>query len=162
MLKIGDDMPDVTLPDQGETTHRLTDLLGENGGVVYFYPKDNTPGCTLEANDFQSLLSEFQTLGLSVTGISKDSVASHSRFCVKHTLSFTLLSDKDGHACEDFGVWQEKKNYGRTYKWLVRTTFLVDATGRVQKVYARVKTKGHAAQVLADARAMQIPPKNGG
>ena len=156
MLEIGDMIPDEKLPDQDGTEHRLQDLLGEKGGIIYFYPKDNTPGCTVEANDFQSLLAKFQAIGLTVTGISKDSVASHRKFCDKQALSFTLLSDKSGEACVNFGVWQEKKNYGRTYMGLVRTTFTVDAKGKVRKVYARVKTKGHAAQVLEDVRAMSL------
>ena len=157
MLKIGAKMPDAQLPDQEGKQRHLKDLLGKIGGIFYFYPKDNTPGCTLEANDFQSLLVEFQEIGMSVTGISKDSIQSHDKFCTKQGLSFTLLSDKDSDVCMQFGAWQEKKNFGRTYMGIVRTTFIIDAMGVVHKVYTRVKTKGHAAQVLADARTTFSP-----
>ena len=138
----------AALPDQNGKEKCLKDLLAEKGAVFYFYPRDSTPGCTLEANDFQSLGSSFSTLGYSVVGISKDSVKSHSTFCLKQGLTFTLLSDKEGTVCEQFGVWQEKKNYGRTSMGIVRSTFIIDAQGVVQKVYTKVKTKGHANEVL--------------
>ncbi|MEO5349252.1 MAG: peroxiredoxin [Magnetococcus sp. YQC-3] len=155
MLEVGEKIPEIRLPDQQGAERRLPDLLGRRGGIIYFYPRDSTPGCTVEANDFQALLHEFDRLGLTVTGISKDSVASHSRFCLKQGLTFTLLSDQDGEACTRFGVWQEKTSYGRTSMGIVRSTFVVDAEGVVQKIYRAVKTAGHGAQVLADAGAAQ-------
>jgi thioredoxin-dependent peroxiredoxin len=150
LLNSGDSIPSLTLPDQNGKELALDTLLGANGAVIYFYPKDNTPGCTIEANDFQRLSGDFAILGLNVVGISKDSVASHTKFCTKQNLTFTLLSDGDGAACEGFGVWQEKKNYGKVYMGIVRSTFLVDANGKVVKTWTKVKTKGHAQAVLEE------------
>ncbi|MBF0399790.1 MAG: peroxiredoxin [Magnetococcales bacterium] len=153
MLAIHDVIPDLSLPDQHGEERRLKALLGKKGGVIYFYPRDSTPGCTVEANDFQSLAQDFAALGLTVTGISRDSVASHNRFCLKQGLTFTLLSDQNTEACAQFGVWQEKTNYGRTSMGIVRTTFVVNEAGVVQKVYRAVKTAGHAQLVLTEAKA---------
>ncbi|MBF0295296.1 MAG: peroxiredoxin [Magnetococcales bacterium] len=150
MLASGEIIPDLAAPDQTGRSRGLRELLGERGGIVYFYPKDNTPGCTLEANDFQSLSGAFAQAGYTVIGISRDSVKSHAGFCAKHGLGFTLLSDGEGALCEAFGVWQEKTMCGKTSMGIVRTTFVVDAAGAVRRVYPNVKTKGHAAQVLAD------------
>ena len=150
MLNSGDKIPNPTLADQHGDPRELSSLLGRSGGIVYFYPKDNTPGCTVEARDFERLQEDFARLGMTIIGISRDSVASHGRFCQKQGLTFTLLSDGDTEACAAFGVWQEKKNYGRTYMGIVRTTFVVDAAGTVLKVYPKVKTKGHGEQVLSD------------
>ncbi|MBF0379923.1 MAG: thioredoxin-dependent thiol peroxidase [Magnetococcales bacterium] len=151
LLNTGDTIPSLTIPDQNGNEVALESLLGKNGAVIYFYPKDNTPGCTLEANDFQRLSDDFAALGINVVGISKDSVASHTKFSTKHNLTFTLLSDGEGAACEGFGVWQEKKNYGKVYMGIVRSTFLVDAKGKVVKTWTKVKTKGHAEAVLQEA-----------
>jgi thioredoxin-dependent peroxiredoxin len=151
LLNSGDSIPSLALPDQNGKELTLDALLGANGAVIYFYPKDNTPGCTVEANDFQRLSGDFAALGINVVGISKDSVASHTKFCTKQNLTFTLLSDGEGAACEGFGVWQEKKNYGKVYMGIVRSTFLVDANGRVVKTWTKVKTKGHAEIVLQEA-----------
>ena len=148
LLNIGEKIPELTLPDQNGTEHNLQNLLGENGAVIYFYPKDNTPGCTLEANDFEQLGDEFAKLGFKVIGISKDSVKSHMNFSTKHALKFTLLSDQELKLCTAFGVWQEKKNYGKTYMGIVRSTFVVDGKGQVLTNYGKVKTKGHAQLVL--------------
>ena len=158
MLEIGDLIPDLTLPDQNGQERPLRQLLATRGAIVYFYPKDNTPGCTVEARDFQSLSAEFATLGLSIIGISKDSVASHQKFCLKQELSFTLLSDASGDACVAFGTWKEKKNYGRTYMGIVRSTFIVDCNGVVKKVYPSVKTMNHATLVLTDVRTLYPDP----
>ncbi|OSM04852.1 putative alkyl hydroperoxide reductase/thiol specific antioxidant/Mal allergen [Magnetofaba australis IT-1] len=143
----------MSLPDQDGKEWALTDLLGEKGAVFYFYPKDNTPGCTTESMDFQALLPEFEKRGYSVVGISKDSSKSHTNFRVKKGLTFTLLADVETDMCQAFGVWQEKKNYGKTYMGIVRTTFVVDAAGKVAKVYPKVKVKEHAQAVLADLDA---------
>ncbi len=154
LLNIGEMVPEMTLLDQSGEPRNLAALIGKSGAVIYFYPKDNTSGCTLEAKDFERLQSTFAQLGFSIMGISKDSVKSHGNFCQKQGLTFTLLSDGEGVACEAFGVWQEKKNYGRTYMGIVRSTFVVDAAGRIVKVYPKVKTKGHAEQVLTDVKAL--------
>ena len=159
MLEIGALIPDMSVVDQHGKQRPLPELLGARGGVFYFYPKDSTPGCTVEANDFQALLGEFAALGLTVIGISKDSVASHSRFCLREGLSFPLLSDESGALCVHFGVWKEKTNYGRTSMGIVRTTFVVDAGGVVQKIYRSVKTKGHGMKVLTDAQTAAALPK---
>ncbi|MBF0615058.1 MAG: peroxiredoxin [Magnetococcales bacterium] len=150
MLEPGATIPDLTVVDQREEIKPLRARLGPQGAVIYFYPKDNTPGCTLEANDFQALSRSFADLGYAIIGISKDSVKSHVGFCAKHGLEFTLLSDGDGALCQAFGVWQEKVFCGKTSMGIVRSTFIVDGAGVVQKVYGQVKTKGHAATVLAD------------
>ncbi|MBF0424291.1 MAG: peroxiredoxin [Magnetococcales bacterium] len=152
MLSIGDRMPALTLPDQAGNERALMELLGKRGGVFYFYPRDNTPGCTLETRDFQVSLAAFGARGYTVVGISRDSVTSHANFHAKLKLGFTLLSDESGQVCQAFGVWQEKKNYGKTYMGIVRSTFIVDAEGVVRRVYAKVKAKGHADQVLADLK----------
>ncbi|MBF0162864.1 MAG: peroxiredoxin [Magnetococcales bacterium] len=156
MLELGAQIPDVVVVDQHGAERRLLEMLGARGAVLYFYPRDSTPGCTVEANDFQSLLDEFAAMELAVIGISKDSVASHNRFCLKEGLTFPLLSDESGVLCETFGVWQEKTNYGRTSMGIVRSTFVVDAAGRVQKVYRSVKTAGHGMKVLTDAQAAAL------
>ncbi|MBF0127583.1 MAG: peroxiredoxin [Magnetococcales bacterium] len=153
-MQIGSIIPDLSAPDQQERMASLRERLGSNGAVIYFYPKDNTPGCTLEANDFQALSAAFAEQNLTVIGISKDSVKSHAGFCTKFGLKFTLLSDGDGTLCEAFGVWREKVFCGKTSMGIVRSTFLVDAQGVVRKIYDNVKTKGHAAAVLDDARAL--------
>ncbi len=118
--------------------------------MIYFYPKDNTPGCSTEAVDFQREKENFRARGFSIIGISKDSVKSHERFCMKKSLDFTLLSDGEGALCEAFGVWQEKKNYGRVYMGIVRSTFVVGANGKVLQVYPKVRVKGHVEKVLAE------------
>jgi peroxiredoxin Q/BCP len=122
--------------------------------VVYFYPKDDTPGCTREALDFTALGPDFAAAGVPVLGVSKDSPAAHARFAAKHGLGIALTSDLDGRACAAFGVWIEKNMYGRTYMGIDRATFLFDADGRLAKVWRKVKVPGHAAAVLAAARAL--------
>lgn len=153
MLETGATIPELSAPDQNGQKQSLKGLLGARGGVVYFYPKDSTPGCTLEANDFQTLGGEFAAKGFAVVGISKDSVKSHANFCAKQGLAFTLLSDADGALCEAFGVWQEKVMCGKSCMGIVRSTFVVDAGGVIRTVYTNVKTKDHAAQVLAELPA---------
>ncbi|MBP9952567.1 MAG: peroxiredoxin, partial [Cypionkella sp.] len=122
--------------------------------VLYFYPKDDTPGCTLEAQDFTARAADFATTGAKVIGISRDSIKSHDRFCKKHGLGITLVSDEAGHTCEDYGVWLEKSMYGKTYMGIERTTVLIDGTGKVARVWNKVSVKGHADEVLAAARAL--------
>ena len=132
-------------------TIALKDLKGKRA-VLYFYPKDDTPGCTTEAKDFTELKRKFSANGIVVVGVSKDSVAKHDKFADKHDLRITLASDEDGAICEKYDVWVEKKNYGRTYMGIERSTFLIDAKGKVAKVWRKVKVKGHAEAVLAAAK----------
>jgi peroxiredoxin Q/BCP len=122
--------------------------------VIYFYPKDDTSGCTREAQDFSALGEEFAAAGVSVMGISRDTPASHAKFATKHALSVTLGSDEDGSACEAFGVWGEKQMYGRTYMGIERATFLFGTDGRLARAWRKVKVPGHAAAVLEAARGL--------
>ncbi|MBF0624008.1 MAG: peroxiredoxin [Magnetococcales bacterium] len=149
-LQPGSPIPNPVVADQDGVEQALRERLGPNGAVIYFYPKDATPGCTTEAQDFQAALSTLKARGVAVIGVSRDSVKSHANFRATQGLTFPLLSDGDGTLSEAFGVWQEKKVCGRTCMGLVRTTFLVDGAGLVKKVYANVKVKGHVQQVLAD------------
>jgi peroxiredoxin Q/BCP len=128
----------------------LADLTGR--AVIYFYPKDDTAGCTREAQDFTALADDFAAAGMRVIGISKDSAASHAKFAAKHALAVELASDEDGTACDAFGVWGEKQMYGRTYMGIERATFLFDA-GRLVRAWRKVKVPGHAQAVLDAARA---------
>lgn len=148
MLNIGDKAPEFTLKDKDGKTVSLSDFAGKKV-VLYFYPKDNTPGCTRQACAFAGLYGEFQEKGVEVIGISRDSVASHSRFAEKHALPFILLSDPELTAIQAYGVWQEKKLYGKTTMGVVRTTFLIDEQGRIQTVMPKVKPDTNAAEILA-------------
>ena len=147
MLEIGSKAPDFTLTDQNGKEVSLSDFLGQKV-VLYFYPKDHTPGCTRQACAFAGAYGEFQRRGVAVIGISKDSVASHVKFAEKHALPFVLLSDPERKAIEPYGVWQEKKLYGKVSMGVVRTTFLIDEKGRIQKVMPRVKPDTNAAEIL--------------
>lgn len=140
----------VTTPD-GQTI-RLTDL--PLPAVVYFYPKDDTSGCTREAQDFSALAEDFAAAGASVMGISKDSPAAHTKFIAKQGLTVTLGSDEDGSVCDAFGVWGEKKLYGKTYMGIERATFLFGADGTLVRAWRKVKVPGHAAAVLEAVRAL--------
>lgn len=148
MLNIGDKAPEFTLKDKDGKTVSLSDFAGKKV-VLYFYPKDNTPGCTRQACAFAGLYGEFQKKGVEVIGISRDSVSSHSRFAEKHALPFILLSDPELTAIQAYGVWQEKKLYGKTTMGVVRTTFLIDEQGRIQRVMPKVKPDTNAAEILA-------------
>lgn len=150
-LKPGDKAPDFTLPGDGGGDISLADYAGKKL-VVYFYPKDMTPGCTTEARDFTALADEFAAAGCSVIGISKDSVARHDKFRDKYDLKVRLASDEDGEVLDAFGVWKEKSLYGRTFMGIVRSTFLIDGDGVVRRVWDKVRVKGHAAEVLAATR----------
>ncbi|NIY80453.1 MAG: thioredoxin-dependent thiol peroxidase [Rhodobacteraceae bacterium] len=152
MLELGTTAPDFTLPRDGGSDVTLSDLKGQKV-VLYFYPKDNTPGCTTEALDFTALKSEFEAAGVAVFGISKDSVKKHENFCAKHSLGIPLLSDENGTVCEDYGVWAEKKMYGKTFWGIVRATYLLDEEGKVAQVWPKVKVAGHASEVLEAAKA---------
>jgi peroxiredoxin Q/BCP len=153
MITAGATAPDFTLPRDGGTDITLS-ALRPGKVVLYFYPKDDTPGCTLEAQDFTARLADFTAAGTTVIGVSKDSVKAHDKFCKKHGLSIILASDEAGQACEDYGVWVEKSMYGKTYMGVERTTVLIDGTGKVAKVWNKVSVKGHADEVLAAAKAL--------
>ncbi len=153
MLTTGTTAPDFTLPRDGGASVTLS-ALRPGKVVLYFYPKDDTPGCTLEAQDFNTRLAEFTAAGATVIGISKDSVKSHDKFCKKHGLGIVLASDEARQTCEDYGVWVEKSMYGRTYMGIERSTFLIDGAGRVARVWPKVSVKGHADEVLAAVKAL--------
>ncbi|AJE46324.1 thioredoxin-dependent thiol peroxidase [Celeribacter indicus] len=151
MLEPGSPAPDFTLPRDGGGEVTLSGLRGQKV-VLYFYPKDDTPGCTTEALDFTALKDEFAAAGVAVFGVSKDSVTKHESFCRKHSLGIPLLSDENGTVCEDYGVWGEKQMYGKTFMGITRATFLVDEEGQIAQVWPKVKVTGHAEEVLAAAR----------
>lgn len=151
-LAAGDRAPDVTLPRNDGGTVSLARAPGPV--VLYFYPRDDTSGCTTEALDFTARLQDFAALAASVWGVSKDSVASHERFIARKGLGVVLLSDAEGDVCERYGVWQEKKMYGKTFMGIVRSTFLIGTDGRIARVWTKVKVPGHAAEVLEAVRAL--------
>jgi len=152
-LNPGDPIPDFTLPTDGGGTLSRADLEG-GAAVLYFYPKDNTSGCTKEAQAFRDALDEFAAAGARIVGVSKDSVASHDKFKEKQNLDFTLVSDGDGTLCEAFGVWVEKSMYGKKYMGIERATFLADENGVIHRVWRKVKVPGHAAEVLEAVKAL--------
>lgn len=158
----GDVAPAIVLPDETGTVHRLSDRRGD-WTIVYFYPKDDTPGCTVESCQFRDLDSAIRDAGAAVWGISPDGAASHSRFRAKFNLPFTLLSDEDHAVADAYGAWQWKSFPGKKYEGIQRSTFLVDPDGRVERAWPQVKADGHATEVLAEldqartARAMDTP-----
>ena len=148
MLKIRQKAPDFALLDKDGNTVSLSQFLGKRV-VLYFYPKDNTPGCTRQACAFAGAYKEFAERDVVVIGISRDSVASHQKFAEKYELPFILLSDPDREAIEAYGVWQEKKNYGKVSMGVVRTTYLIDADGNIEAVMPKVKPDTNTAEILA-------------
>jgi peroxiredoxin Q/BCP len=153
MVQEGDKAPDFELPTDGGETLRLSKLRGKPA-VVYFYPKDDTTGCTAEAKDFTRLAPDFKRLGIEVIGISPDSPESHQRFASKYDLKVRLAADADKAVAMAYGVWVEKSMYGRKYMGVDRSTFLIDADGRIARAWRKVKVSGHAEEVLAAARAL--------
>jgi len=149
----GDPAPDFDLPRDGGGRVSLA-ALAPGKVVLYFYPRDDTPGCTTEAIDFTRLGADFAAAGCTVVGISKDSVAAHDRFAGKHGLSVILASDADGDTCERYGTWVEKSLYGRRSMGIERATFLIDGGGRIAALWRKVRVPGHAEAVLAAARAL--------
>lgn len=143
--------PDFTLPSDGGGEVKLSGLRGRKV-VVYFYPKDDTSGCTKEACGFRDAIGAFGDAGAEIVGISKDSVARHDKFKAKYDLPFALLSDEDGEVCESWGTWVEKSMYGRKYMGIERSTFLIDETGTLRREWRKVKVPGHVEEVLAAAR----------
>lgn len=147
MLATGTQAPDFTLPDQNGEMHSLSDYRGQKV-VLYFYPRDNTPGCTKQACAFGELYPQFREKGAAVLGVSKDTVASHKKFEEKYGLPFTLLSDVEKEIIQAYGVWQEKKNYGKVSMGVVRTTYLIDENGVIVKAFGKVKAADNPAQML--------------
>lgn len=143
---IGDTAPAFTLPRDGGGTVSLADFAGQKI-VLYFYPKDDTPGCTTEAKEFTADMDAFAAAGATVIGVSKDSVAKHDKFKGKHDLGIILASDEENSTCEDYGVWVEKNMYGKTYMGIERATYLIDAKGKIADIWRKVKVKGHVAAV---------------
>ncbi len=152
-LQEGDNAPDFTLPTDGGEAVSLAGLKGKNV-IVYFYPKDDTPGCTQEAKDFRDNIDAFAAENAVIIGISKDSVASHDKFKNKHELPFILASDEDVSVCEAYGVWVEKSMYGKKYMGIQRDTFLINADGVIAKIWRKVKVNGHVEDVLAAVKAL--------
>ena len=146
-LEAGTPAPDFTLADKNGSSVSLSQFRGRKV-VLYFYPRDNTPGCTRQACAFAGAFRQFEKLGVTVIGVSKDSVASHLKFAEKYSLPFILLSDPDRIAIEAFGVWQEKKNYGKVSMGVVRSTFIIDENGIIEKVMPKVKPDTNAAEIL--------------
>jgi peroxiredoxin Q/BCP len=149
MLKVGGRVPDIAVRTDAGEEFRLSDLKGRRV-VLYFYPRANTPGCTTEACEFRDAIRGFAGKGVAVIGVSPDKPAAQSKFKQKYDLPFTLLADEDKAAAQAFGVWKQKNMYGRKTMGIERTTFVIGAGGRVEKIYAKVKAKGHAAAVLGE------------
>ena len=147
MLNIGDRAPNFTLKDKSGNEISLSDFIGKRV-VLYFYPKDNTPGCTRQACAFAGAYEEFKNRGVEVIGISRDSIASHVKFAEKYNLPFVLLSDPELEAIQAYGVWQEKKMYGKLSFGVVRTTFIIDENGIIEKIMPKVKPDTNAAEIL--------------
>ena len=153
MLSDGDMAPDVTLTMTDGTTRALPDWRGR-ALVLYFYPKDDTPGCTTEAQSFTGLIDDFAAAGAAVVGVSKDKPAKHAKFIGKYDLKVELASDVDDSVCEAFGTWIEKSLYGRKYMGIDRAPFLIDKDGRIARVWRKVKVAGHAEEVLKASQAL--------
>ena len=151
---IGDPVPDIAMQAPDGASLRVSDFAGKKL-VLFFYPKDDTPGCTTENQDFTALAEDFAAAGVALLGISKDPPARHAKFIAKYGLKAPLASDAtEGGLSDALGIWAEKQNYGRSYMGMVRTTLLIDASGKIAKVWSKVKVKGHAAEVLAAAQAL--------
>ena len=153
MIDVGDKAPAFNGVTDGGGGLSLKELRGKKV-VLYFYPKDATPGCTTEAQGFRDALDDFAKLGAGIVGVSKDSVKRHDNFKAKYELPFALISDEDGVICEAYGVWQEKKNYGKTYMGIVRTTFLIDEKGKIAEIWRNLRVKGHVDKVLEAAKGL--------
>ncbi len=154
MLQEGTKAPDFILPDQNGDQVRLSDFKGK-WVILYFYPKDMTPGCTTEACNFQTALPQINNNDAVVMGVSKDSVERHKKFAEKQSLSFKLLSDSESDVCEKYGVWRKKKLYGKEFMGIVRSTFIINPQGEIAKVYPKVKVKEHYREVLEDLKKLK-------
>ena len=152
-LVVGSQAPDFTAITDGSGKISLQSMRGKKV-ILYFYPKDDTPGCTTEACGFRDALPDFSRAGAEVIGVSKDSVARHDKFKAKYELPYTLIADEDSALCEAYGVWQEKKNYGKAYMGIVRSTFLIDENGKITAVWRNLRVKGHVEKVLQEAQKL--------
>jgi thioredoxin-dependent peroxiredoxin len=153
MLSENDKVPDATLPDDAGGTIKLSKLKGQIV-VLYFYPKDDTPGCTTQAKDFTCSAAQFKAAGAQIIGVSPDSVASHAKFRAKHDLAVQLAADEDHAVATAFGVWVEKSMYGKKYMGVERSTFLIDKAGKIARVWRKVKVPGHVDEVLDAVKAL--------
>lgn len=154
-LAPGGKAPEITLPRDGGTSVSLSDFAGQKV-VLYFYPKDDTPGCTTEAIGFTEMATEFAAAGAVVLGVSKDPVKKHDKFVAKYELGIALLSDEDGDVCERYGTWGEKSMYGKTYMGIERATFLIGADGTISHIWRKVKVPGHVDAVLAAVKETTV------
>ncbi len=145
-LQAGDTAPNFNLPADSGQQIKLSDYKGKKL-ILYFYPKDDTPGCTAESCDFRDNLKAFEKLGVSIIGVSKCSIKKHDKFKDKYSLNFPLVSDENGDMCEKYGVWVEKSMYGKKYMGIERSTFLIDETGKIEKIWSKVKVPGHVEEV---------------
>ncbi|WP_419799598.1 MAG: thioredoxin-dependent thiol peroxidase [Terasakiella sp.] len=152
-LEVGSQAPDFTLPTDGNGELSLSSLRGKKV-VLYFYPKDSTPGCTTQAKGFRDEHAAFEAENCIIIGASKDTVKRHDNFKTKQELNFPLVSDAESDLCETYGVWQEKKMYGKTFMGIVRTTFLIDENGIIKKIWPKVKVKDHIAEVLKAVKTL--------
>ena len=153
MAKEGNKAPAFTLPGDDGQKHKLSDYQGKKV-VLYFYPKDSTPGCTTEACDFRDNMAKLKRKGVVVFGVSKDSLASHEKFRAKHDLNFTLLSDEDTKVHQKYGAWGEKNMYGKKFMGCIRSTFLIDENGKLAKAWNKVRVKGHVDDVLEAIKSL--------
>lgn len=151
-IAVGDKAPNFSLATDGGGKVSLKEFLGKPL-ILYFYPKDDTSGCTREAIDFSAAAAKFKKLGVAVVGVSKDSVAAHDKFKAKHELNLTLASDPEGKVVESYGSWVEKTLYGRKYMGIDRSTFLIDGKGKISRIWRKVKVPGHVEEVLAHIKA---------
>ncbi|MFT6073579.1 MAG: peroxiredoxin Q/BCP [Yoonia sp.] len=148
-----DAAPDINLPRDGGEIAKLSDFAGKKV-VLYFYPKDDTPGCTKEAIGFTDMVKDFAAADTVIVGVSKDSVKKHDKFVAKHDLKIALLSDEDGDVCERYGTWVEKSMYGKSYMGIERATYLIGTNGKIAQVWRKVRVPGHVEEVLEAARAL--------
>jgi len=153
IIGIDDFAPAFDLPTNNGSSLQLSDLK-EKVVVLYFYPKDMTPGCTTESQDFRDRIKDFEKAGAVIVGVSKDSVARHNKFVAKHDLPFLLVSDEEGTLCEDYGVWKLKKLYGREFMGIERSTFIIDDSGVIRHMWRKVRVKGHVEEVLSAVQAL--------
>lgn len=153
MIEVSVTAPDFTLPQDGGDDVTLATLQG-SAVVLFFYPRDDTPGCTKESIGFSESLREFADAGAQIFGISKDSLTKHSKFTTKYNLTVPLLSDEHGSVCEDYGVWKEKNMYGKTYMGIERTTVLIGSDGKIAQIWAKVKVPGHVEEVLEAVKSL--------
>ncbi len=155
-LSIGQPAPHFNLPDQNGTSVSLDDFRG-TPVVLYFYPKDDTPGCTKQACAFRDARADYEAIGAKVIGVSPDDSASHEKFAAKYELPFTLVADVDHEVCEAYGVWKEKSMFGKSYMGVERTTFVIDAEGKVAQIVPKVKVEGHSEAILEILRDLGTP-----